>query len=75
MNVERIARRLGVTLIAAVASTMTFAADGAPKPSSATAQQRADKAKGMALATETTQRISEAQLQIADRVLTGEATC
>jgi len=29
----------------------------------------------MALATETAQRISEAQLQIADRVLTGEATC
>jgi hypothetical protein len=49
----------------------------AAKPSSAAvaAQQRADKAKGMALATETVQRISEAQLQIADRVLTGEAVC
>jgi hypothetical protein len=43
------------------------------KPSAA--QQRADKAKGMALATETVQRISEAQLQIADRVHTGDAAC
>jgi hypothetical protein len=43
------------------------------KPSAA--QQRADKAKGRALATETVQRISDAQLQIADRVHTGEAAC
>jgi hypothetical protein len=43
------------------------------KPSAA--QQRADKAKGMALATETVQRISDAQLQIADRVHTGDAAC
>jgi hypothetical protein len=43
------------------------------KPSPA--QQRADKAKGMALATETVQRISDAQLQIADRVHTGDAAC
>jgi len=43
------------------------------KPSAA--QQRADKAKGMALATETAQRVSEAQLQLADRVLTGDASC
>jgi hypothetical protein len=46
-----------------------------PSSAAAAAQQRADKAKGMALATETVQRISEAQLQLADRVLTGDATC
>jgi hypothetical protein len=50
------------------------AADPKPKPAT-TAQQRADRAKGLELATETVQRISEAQLQVADRVLTGEAAC
>jgi hypothetical protein len=50
------------------------AADAKPKPAS-TAQQRADRAKGLELATETVQRISEAQLQLADRVLTGQAAC
>ncbi|MCW5657946.1 MAG: hypothetical protein KIT60_09590 [Burkholderiaceae bacterium] len=43
------------------------------KPSAA--QQRADKAKGRALAEETVQRVSEAQLEIADRVHTGDAAC
>lgn len=62
------------------------AADAVPKPApkpaakasaakTANAQQRADRAKGMALATETVQRISEAQLTVADRVLTGDAAC
>jgi hypothetical protein len=60
--------------LAALAVGGASAADAQPK-ASAHAQQRADKAKGMALATETAQRISEAQLQLADRVLTGEATC
>lgn len=47
-----------------------------PKPTRKTAaQQRADRAKGLELATETVQRISEAQLLVADRVLTGEASC
>jgi hypothetical protein len=50
------------------------AAKPAPKPA-VTAQQRADRAKGMALATETVQRISETQLLVADRVLTGDAQC
>ena len=75
MNVDRIAHRLAVALVSAAAGALTFAADAPPKPSSSTAQQRADKAKGMALGTETAQRVSEAQLQLADRVLTGEATC
>ena len=55
-----------------------YGADAATTPKAtpkATAQQRADRAKGLALATETVQRISEAQLLVADRVLTGEATC
>jgi hypothetical protein len=62
------------------------AADAAPKPAAnaaskpqamakSAAQQRADRAKGLALATETVQRISESQLQVADRVLTGDARC
>jgi hypothetical protein len=76
---------MGTTIASgAVAALLTFAAcvhaaDDKPraaqpaKPSAA--QQRADKAKGRALAEETVQRISEAQLQIADRVHTGDAAC
>jgi hypothetical protein len=54
-----------------------WAADAQPKPQSAAAnkQQREDRAKGLALGQETAQRVSEAQLQIADRVLTGDAAC
>ncbi|HEX6017821.1 MAG TPA: hypothetical protein VFZ28_06960 [Burkholderiaceae bacterium] len=53
------------------------AADAQPAAQSAKArqQQREDRAKGLALGQETAQRISEAQLQIADRVLTGDAAC
>ena len=75
MIVDRIVHRVSVALICATAAALAFAADTASKQPPATAQQRADKAKGMALATETAQRVSEAQLQLADRVLTGEATC
>ena len=74
MIVDRIVQCVSVALIGMAAAALTFAADTAPKQPNP-AQQRADKAKGMALATETAQRISEAQLQIADRVLTGDATC
>lgn len=68
-------------------SCAALAADAPSKPApnkpttksatqpAANAQQRADRAKGMALATETVQRISEAQLLVADRVLTGDAQC
>jgi hypothetical protein len=59
-------------------SSAGYGADTAATPKvtpKASAQQRADRAKGLALATETVQRISEAQLLVADRVLTGEATC
>jgi hypothetical protein len=58
----------------ALAVPAARAADPAPKPSAA-AQQRADRAKGLGLAHETVQRISEAQLLVADRVLTGDASC
>jgi len=51
-----------------------YGADAAATPK-ASRQQHADRAKGLALATETVHRISEAQLLVADRVLTGEATC
>jgi hypothetical protein len=66
-------------LCAALAAPLAQAADDKPKAARpakpSPAQERADKAKGMALATETVQRISEAQLQIADRVHTGQAAC
>jgi hypothetical protein len=73
------ARHTTLCMIALLLGTGALAADDkakAARPAKpSAAQQRADKAKGMALATETVQRISEAQLQIADRVHTGDATC
>ncbi|WP_088280113.1 hypothetical protein [Ideonella sp. A 288] len=49
-------------------------AKAASKPS-ASRQQLNNKAKGLALATTTVQRISDAQLEVANRVLTGTADC
>lgn len=77
------AAALAVPLSAVAADTASLpapkpAARPAAKASAAeatNAKQRADRAKGMALATETVQRISEAQLTVADRVLTGDAAC
>ena len=43
--------------------------------SSAAKQAQDSQAKGLALAQETVQRISDAQLLVADRVLTGDASC
>lgn len=62
------------TCTALMAPSVGRGADPLPSPKVA-AQQRADRAKGLALATETVHRISEAQLLVADRVLTGEASC
>lgn len=59
----------------AMLALAAHAADPKPKPAPTTAQERANRAKGLELATETVQRISEAQLQVADRVLTGDAAC
>lgn len=66
-----------VVVFAVAVAPAVWAADAQPKPLSPAAnkQQREDRAKGLALGQETAQRISEAQLQIADRVLTGEAAC
>lgn len=63
--------------VALAAMSVAWAADAQPKPQSPATnkQQRADRAKGLALGAETAQRISENQLQIADRVLTGDAAC
>lgn len=76
---SRPARHTTFCMIALLMGTGAWAADDKPKAAQpakpSAAQQRADKAKGMALATETVQRISEAQLQIADRVHTGDAAC
>jgi hypothetical protein len=60
-------------LCALAALPSAYGADAQPKPSNAA--QRADRAKGLALGQETAQRVSETQLQIADRVLTGDAAC
>jgi hypothetical protein len=56
---------------------LAWGADAQPKPLSPAAnkQQREDRAKGLALGQETAQRVSETQLRIADRVLTGDAAC
>lgn len=51
-----------------------IAADAAAKPATAK-QKKQSQTKGMTLAQETVQRISEAQLSLADRVLTGDAAC
>lgn len=71
--------RAGKVMLAALltAAPLAWAADQQAKPNSPAAnkQQREDRAKGLALGQETAQRISETQLQIADRVLTGDATC
>jgi hypothetical protein len=60
-------------LLAVTATPLAQGADAAAKPP--TAAQRADRAKGLALGQETAQRVSETQLRIADRVLTGDAAC
>lgn len=71
--------RIALLLLAGCAGlwASAHAADPSGKPLTA-AQKRAaaaDRQKGLDLATETVQRISEAQLLVADRVLTGDAAC
>ena len=69
--------RLAACAVALSAMPLAWAADAQPKPQSPAAnkQQREDRAKGLALGQETAQRVSETQLRIADRVLTGDAAC
>ena len=74
----RVVWAAGALITAMLASVPpAWAADQQPKPVSPAAnkQQREDRAKGLALGQETAQRVSEAQLRIADRVLTGDAAC
>ena len=60
----------------APAAPAASAKPGKPVAKPATShQQLKSQAKGLALATETVQRISDAQLAVADRVLTGDADC
>lgn len=74
-------RKIAACAVALTLMPIAWAADekGKPqaKPQSAAAnkQQREDRAKGLALGQETAQRVNDAQLQIADRVLTGDAAC
>jgi len=64
-----------LALGAALAWPVAASAADAPAKPATSAQKQHSKAKGMALAEETVQRISEAQLLVADRVLTGDAAC
>ena len=50
------------------------ATDAAPHPATRLQKQQ-NQAKGMALAEQTARQISDVQLQVADRVLTGDAHC
>ncbi len=73
----RLRHHLLVFVSSAALAFAAHANDPKAKPPTP-AQQRAaaaDRQKGLDLATETVQRISEAQLQVADRVLTGDAAC
>jgi len=69
------ARMIAASALAAM--PLAWAAEQQAKPISPAAnkQQREDRAKGLALGQETAQRVSETQLLIADRVLTGDAAC
>jgi len=69
--------KLAACTVSLAMMPLAWAADAQPKPQSAAAnkQQREDRAKGLALGQETAQRVSETQLRIADRVLTGDASC
>lgn len=69
--------KVAACAVALAGVSLAWAADAQPKPQSAAAnkQQREDRAKGLALGQETAQRVSENQLRIADRVLTGDAAC
>ena len=61
---------------AAASQPKAAKAPAKPAAKSGQAKQAQDsQAKGLALAKETVQRISDAQLQVADRVLTGDASC
>lgn len=76
MPLPRLVALLVFVLCAGLGSAV-HAADPLARPPTA-AQKRAaaaDRQKGLDLATETVQRISEAQLLVADRVLTGDAAC
>lgn len=80
-SVPRRARWRAALLASAAAAILAAApsARGAdaqsPPRTKAQRQQLEDRAKGLALGQETAQRISETQLLIADRVLTGDAAC
>jgi hypothetical protein len=67
-----------VALLSLAAALAAHAAEEKPKSGQAakpSAIQRADKAKGKTPAAESVQPLSEVQLQVADRVHTGDAAC
>ena len=62
-------------VMAGAAITATAAQNTAKKPVSQSRKELRNEAKGLALATDVTETISDNQLQIANRVLTGSASC
>lgn len=83
-SVLAVSALLGLAGTAAIAADATGAASNPPKRAAvkkvpvkvATARQvLQSEAKGLALATETAEAISTAQMEIATRVLTGKADC
>jgi hypothetical protein len=89
-HLTRAPRALRITAIALlaalplpmIAATPTASPSGtgtAAKPTASRAatsrEQLRNQAKGLALATETVEQITEAQLELASRVLTGDADC
>lgn len=75
-SVALLAAVLGICVTPAQAETASKAATGkkAAKPASSREQLKSE-AKGLALATDTAEAVSAAQLEISSRVLTGRADC
>lgn len=61
--------------LALIARPSALGADASANPSRSSAAVRAGKAKGQVVPAEPVQPIRETQLQLADRVLTGDVAC
>ena len=66
---------LSVAVLAASAALAAEPAKPAPPRPAGSVQKAKDQAKGLKLATEVTEQINDAQLDVAARVLTGDADC
>lgn len=66
---------IALGLVMAGAAVTASAQNAAKKPVSQSRKELRNEAKGLALAADVTETISDNQLQIANRVLTGAASC